>query len=79
MNTAKTTELKAIAKKFTKQFAILIQCQTQRLLKLKMKFKITLLILKNAVKNENYELASSAADALLSLIDIRNKKCSQAC
>ena len=34
---------------------------------------------KNAVKNENYELASSAADELLSLIDIRNKKCSQAC
>ena len=33
---------------------------------------------KNAVKNENYEL-SSAADELLSLIDIRNKKCSQAC
>jgi hypothetical protein len=34
---------------------------------------------KNAVKNENYELASSASDELLSLIDIRNKKCSQAC
>lgn len=31
----------------------------------------------NAVVSEDFELASSTADELLSLIDIRNKKCKE--
>lgn len=75
MNTCKTTELKALAKKVYEAVRYSDPMSNAVLVEVEEKIQNGFSDFENAVNGEDYELASSTADELLSLIDIRNKKC----
>lgn len=75
MNTCKTTELKALAKKVYEAVRYSDPMSNAVLVEVEEKIQNGFSDFENAVNGEDFELASSTADELLSLIDIRNKKC----
>ena len=75
MNTAKTAELKALAKKVYEAVRYSDLMSNAMLVETEKKIQNGFLDFENAVNGEDLELASSTANELLSLIDIRNKKC----
>ena len=75
MNTSKTTELKALAKKVYEAIRYSDPMSNAVLVEVEEKIQNGFSDFENAVNGEDFELASSTADELLSLIDIRNKKC----
>ncbi len=75
MNTAKTTELKALAKKVYEAVRYSDPMSNAVLVEVEEKIQNGFSDFANAVEAQDFELASSTADELLSLIDIRNKKC----
>ena len=75
MNTAKTTELKALAKKVYEAVRYSDPMSNAVLVEVEEKIQNGFSDFENAVNGEDFELASSTADELLSLIDVRNKKC----
>ena len=74
-NTAKTAELKALSKKVYEAVRYADPMSNAVLVEVEVKIQNGFSDFENAVIAEDYELASSTADELLSLIDIRNKKC----
>ena len=75
MNTAKTAEMKALAKKVYEAVRYSDPMSNAVLVEVEEKIRNGFIDFENAVNAEDFELASSDADELLSLIDIRNKKC----
>ena len=75
MNTAKNTELKALAKKVYEAVRYSDPMSNAALVEVEEKIQNGFAAFENTIKAENLELASSTADELLSLVDIRNKKC----
>lgn len=75
MNTSKTAELKALAKKVYEAVRYSDPMSNAVLVEVEEKIQNGFADFENAVNGEDFELASSTADELLSLIDIRNKKC----
>lgn len=75
MNTAKTAELKALSKKVYEAVRYSDPMSNAVLVEVEEKIQGGFYDFENAVNAEDYELSSSTADELLSLIDIRNKKC----
>ena len=75
MNTSKTTELKVLAKKVYEAVRYSDPMSNAVLVEVEEKIQNGFSDFENAVNSEDFELASSTADELLSLIDIRNKKC----
>lgn len=75
MSTVKTAELKALAKKVYEAARYSDPMSNAALVETEEKIQNAFSEFENAVNGENFELASSAADELLSLIDLRNKKC----
>lgn len=75
MNSAKTAELKALAKKVYEAVRYSDPMSNAVLVEVEEKIQNGFSDFENAVAGEDFELASSTADELLSLIDIRNKKC----
>lgn len=75
MSTVKTAELKALAKKVYEAVRYSDPMSNAALVETEEKIQNAFSEFENAVNGENFELASSAADELLSLIDLRNKKC----
>lgn len=75
MSISKTTELKALAKKVYEAVRYSDPMSNAVLVEVEDKIQNGFGDFKNAVNGEDFELASSTADELLSLIDIRNKKC----
>lgn len=75
MNTSKTAELKALAKKVYEAVRYSDPMSNAVLVEAEEKIQGAFSDFENAVNGEDFELASSTADELLSLIDIRNKKC----
>ena len=75
MNTSKTTELKALAKKVYEAVRYSDPVSNAVLVEVEEKIQNSFCDFENAVTAEDYELASSTAEELLSLINIRNKKC----
>jgi len=75
MNTAKTNELKALAKKVYEAVRYSDPMSNAVLVEVEEKIQNGFSDFENAVNGEDFELASSTADELLSLIDVRNKKC----
>lgn len=76
-NTSKTTELKALAKKVYEAVRYSDPMSNAVLVEVEEKIQNGFSDFENAVVSEDFELASSTADDLLSLIDIRNKKCKE--
>ena len=75
MNTSKTTELKALAKKVYEAVRYSDPMSNAVLVEVEEKIQNGFSDFENAVVSEDFELASSTVEDLLSLIDIRNKKC----
>lgn len=75
MNTAKTAELKDLAKKVYEAVRYSDPMSDAALVEIEEKMKNGFADLENAVEAGDAELASSVADELLSLVDLRNKKC----
>ena len=75
MNTSKTPELKALSKKVYEAVRYSDPMSNAVLVEVEEKIQNGFSDFENAVNGEDFELASSNADELLSLIDIRNKKC----
>lgn len=75
MNTAKTAELKVLAKKVYETIRYSDPMSNAVLVEVEEKIQNGFSDFESAVIGEDFELASSTADELLSLIDIRNKKC----
>ena len=75
MNTSKTTELKALAKKVYEAVRYSDPMSNAVLVEVEEKIQNGFSDFENAVNGEDFELACSTADELMSLIDIRNKKC----
>ena len=75
MNTSKTAELKALAKKVYEAVRYSDPMSNAVLVEVEEKIQNGFHDFENAVNGEDFELATSTADELLSLIDIRNKKC----
>ena len=75
MNTSKTAELKALAKKVYEAVRYSDPMSNAVLVEVEEKIQNGFSDFENAVNGEDFELATSTADELLSLIDIRNKKC----
>lgn len=75
MNTAKTAELKALSKKVYEAVRYSDPMSNAVLVEVEDKIQNGFSDFENAVTSEDLELALSIADELLSLIDIRNKKC----
>lgn len=75
MNTAKTSELKTLTKKVYEAVRYSDPMSNAVLVEVEDKIQNDFVDFENAVNGEDFELASSTADELLSLIDIRNKKC----
>lgn len=75
MNTSKTTELKVLAKKVYEAVRYSDPMSNAVLVEVEEKIQNGFSDFENAVNGEDFELATSTADELLSLIDIRNKKC----
>ncbi|MBE6796924.1 MAG: hypothetical protein E7531_01085 [Ruminococcaceae bacterium] len=75
MNTAKNAELKALAKKVYEAVRYSDPMSNAVLVEVEEKIQNGFSDFENAVNGEDYELATSTSNELLSLIDIRNKKC----
>ena len=75
MNTAKTPELKSLAKKVYEAVRYSDPMSNAVLVEVEDKIENGFADFENAVNAEDLELAESTANELLSLIDIRNKKC----
>ena len=75
MNTAKSTDLKALAKKVYEAVRYSDPMTNAVLVEAEEKIQSSFYDFENAINGEDLELSSSTADELLSLIDIRNKKC----
>ena len=75
MNTAKTAELKKLAKKVYEAVRYSDPMSDAALVEIEEKMKNGFADLENAVEAGDAELASSVAGELLSLVDLRNKKC----
>lgn len=75
MNTAKTAELKDLAKKVYEAVRYSDPMSDAALVEIEEKMKNGFADLENAVEASDAELASSVAGELLSLVDLRNKKC----
>ena len=75
MNTAKTSELKSLAKKVYEAVRYSDPMSNAVLVEVEDKIENGFADFENAVNAEDLELAESTANELLSLIDIRNKKC----
>ena len=75
MNTSKTAELKTLAKKVYEAVRYSDPMSNAVLVEVEEKIQNGFYDFENAVNGEDFELATSTADELLSLIDIRNKKC----
>ncbi len=75
MNTSKTAELKTLAKKVYEAVRYSDPMSNAVLVEVEEKIQNGFVDFENAINGEDFELASSTADELLSLIDIRNKKC----
>lgn len=75
MNAAKTEELKTLSKKVYEAVRYSDPMSNAVLVEVEEKIQNSFEDFENAVDSEDYELASSTADELLYLIDIRNKKC----
>ena len=75
MSTSKTAELKALAKKVYEAILYSDPMSNAVLVEVEEKIQNGFSDFENAVEAQDFELASSTADELLSLIDIRNKKC----
>lgn len=75
MNTSKTSELKALAKKVYEAVRYADPMSNAVLVEVEEKIQNSFSDFENAVNGEDFDLATSTADELLSLIDIRNKKC----
>ena len=75
MNNSKTTEFKALTKKVYEAIRYSDPMSNAVLVEVEEKIQNGFSDFENAVDGEDFELASSTADELLSLIDIRNKKC----
>ena len=75
MNTSKTAELKTLTKKVYEAVRYSDPMSNAVLVEVEEKIQNGFSDFENAVFVEDFELASSTADELLSLIDIRNKKC----
>ncbi len=75
MSTAKTAELKALTKKVYEAVRYSDPMSNAVLVEVEEKIQNGFSDFENAISDEDFELASSTADQLLSLIDIRNKKC----
>ena len=73
--TAKTPELKTLAKKVYEAVRYSDPMSNVALVETEDKIQNNFYNFENAVEAGDFELASSNADELLSLIDIRNKKC----
>lgn len=75
VNSSKTTELKTLAKKVFEAVRYSDPMSNIDLAEVEEKIQNTFSTFENAINNKNYEYASSAADELMSLVNIRNKKC----
>ena len=75
MNTSKTAELKTLTKKVYEAVRYSDPMSNAALVEAEEKIRNGFSAFEFAVNSENYELATTASDELLSLIDIRNKKC----
>ena len=75
MNTAKSPDLKALAKKVYEAVRYSDPMTNAVLVEAEEKIQSSFYDFENAINGEDLELASSTANELLSLIDIRNKKC----
>ncbi len=75
METAKTDELKAIAKKVYEVVRFSDPMSNVALVEIEEKIESSFCDFSAAIESQDFELASSNADELLSLINIRNKKC----
>lgn len=75
MNNSKTAELKALSKKVYEAVRYSDPMSNAVLVEVEEKIQNGFSDFENAVEAQDFELASSTADELLSLIDIRNKKC----
>lgn len=75
MSISKTTELKALAKKVYEAVRYSDPMSNAVLVEVEEKIQNGFSDFENAVNGEDFELASSTADELISLINIRNKKC----
>lgn len=75
VSTAKTAELKVLAKKVYEAVRYSDPMSNAVLVEVEDKIRGSFSDFEGAVAGEDYELAASNADELLSLIDIRNKKC----
>ncbi len=75
MNTSKTTEIKTLTKKVYEAVRYSDPMSNAALVETEEKIQKIFWEFGNAVNGEDFENASSIADELLSLINIRNKKC----
>ncbi|MBE6805144.1 MAG: hypothetical protein E7526_01270 [Ruminococcaceae bacterium] len=75
MNASKTAELKALTKKVYEAVRYSDPMSNAALVEVEDKIKNGFVDFENAVNAEDYELAASTAAELISLIDVRNKKC----
>lgn len=75
MNASKKTEFKALTKKVYEAVCYSDPMSNAVLVEVEEKIQNSFSDFENAVNDEDYELASLTANELLSLIDIRNKKC----
>lgn len=75
VNAAKTAELKTLSKKVYEAIRYSDPMSNAVLVEVEEKIQNGFSDFENAVSGEDFELATSTADELLSLIDIRNKKC----
>ena len=75
ISTSKTAELKALAKKVYEAIRYSDPMTNAVLVEVEDKIQNSFVDFETAVMGEDFELASSTADELFSLIDIRNKKC----
>lgn len=75
MNTTKISELKALTKTVFEAVRYSDPMSNAVLVEVENKIENSFNDFENAVSADDFELASSTADELLSLIDIRNKKC----
>lgn len=75
MNTSKTAEFKALTKKVYEAVRYSDPMSNAVLVETEEKIQNGFDDFENAVMGDDFELACSTADELLSLIDVRNKKC----
>lgn len=75
MNTSKTADLKVLSKKVYEAIRYSDPMSDAVLVETEEKIQGSFADFENAVEAQDFELASSTSEELISLIDIRNKKC----